>query len=495
LTKQSPPPTNQLTRAIFKNTIFITFGGIALKLVNFIFSLYIVRRLGDNRFGQYSVVIAFVSLFQIFAELGITQFSMREIAQDRSKTERLFWNVLALRFLLALLAIPCISLAAVGSHYSNELILGIMLYTCTFLFAAFEAPLTMVLTAYERFDYATGMTILEQITFAILGTVFLLTGKGFLWLIVAGMISFLPGILLGWFAVSKHRLLKFKIEISPRYWPTLLRSSLPFGIITLTLTIAYGIDAVMLKMFWSDEVVGWYKVSYGLVFSIMFLIRGFKEAMVPSLSRTFVDDPEQVEKWYFRTVKVIIMLALPIAVGGMMVAFPLVEFLLTPDYFPHSAIALRILIWDVPFLMFTAFCGNMATVTKQEKQAAYIYAINALANVILNLITIPRYGYVAASIVTVLTDIIGAVQFHFLLSRQLRLPNLRSVGLRVGLAAALMGLVLWAAQDLHVLLLIPLGGVVYAILVVAMGVFDEYEWELITRLLRKVHISIPLKNS
>ena len=453
-----------------------------------------MRQLGDDRFGQYAVVLAFVGLFQIMAELGISQYAMREIAQNRAKTEALFWNVVAVRFILALLVLPIIPLAAAASSYSPELVLGVFLYTSTFLLAAIEAPVQMILTAYERFDYVTGMTVIGQICFALIGAAFLLSGQGFLWLIGASLLSFFPRIALGLWAIRKHNLVKFNFAFAPRSWPALIRAGLPFGIITLTLTIAFSIDAVMLKMFWEDQVVGWYKVAYELIFSIMFITRGFKEAMVPSLSRAYVDDPKQVERWYYRTVKVILLISLPIAVGGMMIAHPLIRFLLTPDYYPNSAIALQILIWDVPFLMFSAFCGNMATVTKQEKQAAVIYTINAIANIVLNLLTIPRFGYVAASVVTVATDLIGAIQFHLLLSQKLHLPDLRSVGARVALASTLMGVILWLATGLHVILLIPLGGIIYAFGVLALRLLDQEEWGLIFRILRKLRIPVPVKN-
>jgi O-antigen/teichoic acid export membrane protein len=136
--------------------------------------------------------------------------------------------------------------------------------------------------------------------------------------------------------------------------------------------------------------------------------------------------------------------------------------------------------------MYSAFCGNMTTVVKQERAAARIYTINAVANVALNALFIPRYGYVAASVVTVVTDAIGAFQFHLLLSRKLKLPNMLTVMVRVAAAATLMGLALGLANRLHLLILIPLGAAVYGGLVLALRLLDEEEWGLIRKILRKV---------
>ena len=105
-------------------------------------------------------------------------------------------------------------------------------------------------------------------------------------------------------------------------------------------------------------------------------------------------------------------------------------------------------------LVFTSFCGNMTTIISEERAAARIYTINTVANVILNLYAIPRFGLVGAALVTVITDFIGALQFHFLLKPKLHLPNMTWMFLRVLIASVLMGVVVRLAGDLNLFLLI-----------------------------------------
>lgn len=490
--KDQPRPG--LGRTIFKNAAFVTMGEVVLKVLTFLFGVYVVRQLGDERFGQYSIVLAFVGLFQIFAELGMTQYVMREIAQDRSKTQLLFWNLVAVRTLLAILGIVGITLAAVIAGYSSELVLGIFVYTCGFLLFALLAPLTTVLTANERLDYVTGLTILGRLIFVVVGAILLFSGHGFISLIVASLIGAPLQIGLAIWAIRHHHMATLSIQIEPHTWLHLIRSGLPFGIISLTLTIAFSIDTLMLEMYMPECAVGWYNVAYNLVFSLMFFVSGFNEAIVPSLSRTFVEDATHVERWYHRYVKFIMVLSLPIAVGGMLVAFPLIRFLYTDEFLP-SALALQILIWDVPLLMFTSFCGNMTTIINEERAAARIYGINAAANVILNLYTIPRFGVVGAALVTVVTDLIGALQFYFLLRRKLHLPDMKPIFMRVMIASALMGIVVKLADALNLFLAIGLGAAVYCGLVLALRLLDDTEWAMILRLLRRRDDSQPVEKT
>jgi O-antigen/teichoic acid export membrane protein len=477
-------------RTIFKNAAFVTLGEVILKAMAFLFNIYVVRQLGDGRFGQYSIVLAYVGLFQIFAELGMTQYVMREIAQDRSKTRSLFWNLVAVRFLLAILGIIGITLSAVFVGYSQELVLGILIYTFTFLLSAFLVPLTTVLTANERLDYVTGLNIFGRLAFMVLGSIFLFSGWGFISLIIANLIGAPLQIGLAIWAVRRNRMVTLSFHIEPRTWPRLIRSGLPFGIISLMLTIAFSIDTVMLSRYRLDQEVGWYNVAYNLVFSLMFFIGGFNEAIVPSLSRTYVNDPAHVERWYHRSVKFIAILSMPIAVGGLLVAFPLIRFLYTDEFLP-SAPALQVLIWDVPLVIFTSFCGNMTTIISEERAAARVYAINTVANVILNWYAIPRYGIMGAAVVTVVTDVIGALQFYFLLRHKLNLPEMRPVFVRVLIASLLMGGAVKLAGDLHLFTLIALGAVAYGGLVLALRLIDDTEWALVLRLIRRRGDSQP----
>jgi O-antigen/teichoic acid export membrane protein len=477
-------PRQGLGRIIFKNAAFGTLGSIALKVISFLFNVYVVRWLGGQRYGQYTIVLGYVGLFQIFLELGMTRYVMREIAQDRSKTHLLFWNLVALRFLLALVGIVVITLGAVIIGYSRELILGIAIYTCTFLLSAFLEPLKEVLRANERFDYVTGLIVLGRIVFMVLGVLFLFGWLSFISLIAADLLALPIQIGVGIWLVKRNHLLPFSPHIRLQTWPTLIRAGLPFGIISLMLTISFSIDTVMLSMYQPEQVVGWYNVAYNLVFSLMFFVGGFYDAIVPSLARTYVDEPEQVQRWYHYSVRAMFRVSLPIAVGGLLVAFPLIRFLYGEEFLP-SALGLQILIWDVPLLMFTGFCGNMTTIISEERAAARIYTINAISNIILNAYAIPRFGLVGAALVTVVTDLIGLLQFHFLLRNKLRPPDTTWVLVRMLAASALMGGVVWFARDLHLFIQVGLGAAVYGGLVLAFRLLDDREWAVIWSVLRK----------
>lgn len=315
-----------MKRIVAKNALVITLGSLALKAINFIYNTAVIRQLGDDRFGQLSMVTAFVGLFSIFAELGVSQYVMREIAQRPEKTKLLFWNLIALRLTLAIIGVIGITAMAAVFGFREQLLLGVLLYTLTFIYSAFLAPLDTLVVAAERFEYQTAMLVVGQIATVLLGAVVLINNWGFVALIAVGLLAMFPPIFVGVWAARRHRLVSRPISIAPQLWPGLIRAGLPFGVISLALTIAFSIDSVMLSRWNPPEVVGWYNAAYQLAKSLLFLFSGFSVAIVPTLSKAYVHEPETVARWYYRSVRVILLLGLPIVVGGMIVAYPLIHF-------------------------------------------------------------------------------------------------------------------------------------------------------------------------
>ncbi len=483
MTETDSQPKHSLVQTIFANTIFVTVGNLALRALNFLFMILVVRKLGDARYGQYSVVLAFVGLFQIFAELGISQYVMRESARDKTNALRYFWNLVVLRLILAVVNVGFITLVGSQMGYSDEIVQGIFIYTLIFLLSALDGPLNDLFQAYERMGLMSLLTIVGQVAFMILGAIFLFSGLSYIWLVAAGLFSMFPRIGLGlWLAIRFH-MLPPKFSINPRLWWHMILAGLPFGVISLTMTIDASIDTLMLKHFETDQIVGWYNVAHHFIFSLLSITRGFRSAIVPSLARTYKGDPTTVREWFYRSAKFSWLFSIPVAVGGFLVANRLMVFLYKEAFAP-SGLALQILIWDYPLRMYSSLCSQMATVIQVEKKAAGINVINAVANVILNFIFIPKFGLVGAALVSVITDLISALQFHFLMRGRLAprstLPDL----LRILAASAVMGTGVWLAGSLHVLLAIGVGVVVLIPAVLLFRVLDADEWQWIGRGLR-----------
>jgi O-antigen/teichoic acid export membrane protein len=450
-----------LRRIIVRNTLAVTAGSWLAKAVNFSFNVFTVRLLGEAGLGHYATVVAFVGLFGVFFELGMSQYVERTIAQDRTRTLVLFWNLVLLRLILAVLGVAVTTSIAFFMGYQGMLVLGVALYSATFLLAAFLTPLTVLLTANERFDLSTMIQFVGQFLTAVLGLVLLRLGAGFIGLICSGLVVMPIQIALCSGLIRRYQLGNVPFQISLASWPAFIRASLPFGLTSLALTFNFSVDTIILSLFYAASVVGWYNAAYRLVFNLVSLASGFYRAITPSLAREHVHNPTKAQAWARVSLQGLLLFALPIAVGTSLLAPRLVTLLYGASYAPTGK-ALMVIAWDVPLLMLTALLGNVTTAMGLERAATRIYLCTAGLNVVLNLLCIPRFGLLAAATVTVFTDSIAAIWFCRLLAAPLELRQIRSSVLRAGYAVTLMGVLVWLMQPFALPLVIVAGALSYA---------------------------------
>ncbi len=470
---------------VARNTIFGVGAQITLRGLAFVFNIFVVNRLGDSSYGQYSTVLAWTGIFAFLGDMGIAQYMSREIARDREKSLALFWDVAALRFVLAVLATVVTVVGAILASYSRELVLAIALLSSTYFIQAVLTPLGGIITGYERIDIASALVVLGQILFYGLATALLLYSPNYLWLVVASIANLPILTAVAAWVVVRNRMKPPPFKLNPSTWLALMRFGLPFALIQVSLTFAFRFDTLILEKSFSDDVVGWYNAAYTLTRSLMIFTAAFSVSLVPTLAREYVLNPQSIRPWYFRSVKFIALTGLPLAVGGSLLADKIILALYGTD-FAYAILAFAILIWDTPLLMYTSICGNFTTAMKIEAKAAWVYGGMGLLNIFLNLLMIPRYGILAASVVTVATEFAGTVLFYRIFRRELG-PGLGfSSMLRMALALLLMGLVVFAARGIHILLLIGLGAGVYILLIWLLRVLTPEEYALLAGSLKRL---------
>lgn len=435
------PPRRSAGRTIARNALFGFAAQTLVRVFSFLFQILIVRTLGGEQVGQYGIVLSWTTLFAVLGDLGITQYLAREIARDARKSSELFWDVVLLRGILAVVAAVVTTLGAVWRGYSPEIVLGVALYTLTYFLSAILVPLSSIIYGNERVDITSLFEVIAQVIFIIVGTLFLVAGLSFVWLVIASFISFPILIGMSLWVIRRNNFGPPRFSYNPRLWSGIVWAGLPFAFIQLALSLSFHVDTIILSGYVSELHVGWYSIAYGLSMNFVSFTRAFNAAVLPTLARQHANAPETVPPWYYRSVKMMVFIGLPIAIGGMMLAQHAIGFLYEPVNLP-AAIAFAIIIWDVPLLMYTAFCGNLTTSIKQERVSMRIYVSLAIFNLIINFILVPSFGIVGSAFATVLTDGFGAMQFYFFFRKTFGQGLGLKYMLRLVLAGVVMGLVI-----------------------------------------------------
>ena len=467
---------------VFKNSAFGLAGQLAIKLLSFGFSVLVVRHLGADSFGQYSAVLAFGAVFVFLGDMGLSPYTVRQVARLREAREggrsrgELYGNVLALRLVLSVAAAMLVIGAAVVTGRPQVMVGAIALGALGLIMYAVQGSSEAVLVGFERVDLSVGTRVLNQLVFVVAGGAALWLGLGYYGLVIASLLGIALMTYSCWLGVRKLGVHPWRPDW--RNWPPLLKSALPFGVIAFTLGLSYKFDIVLLNIYRGDAETGYYSSAYNLIFSAVVLSNVLNVALYPSLARQAVVQPWSLPRIYERALRYLMMVALPIAAGGFVLADQLVLFLFTSDYLP-AVPALQIVIWAVPLMYASEFLGYIVVVRGEERRVASAIVVSTGFNVVLNLLLVPRFGYLAAAAMTVVTEAVLVCQYVWLLRHLLARLDLGRSLLRPLVATSLMAVLAITLRGLPLLFNVTLAAVSYLAALVLLRAAGRDEWRFL----------------
>jgi O-antigen/teichoic acid export membrane protein len=85
---------------IAKNTGVLLASQIASYILGLFFIMYTARYLGAEGLGILSFALAFTGIFGVFADLGLSTLTIREVARDKSLAGKYLGNVAVMKVIL-----------------------------------------------------------------------------------------------------------------------------------------------------------------------------------------------------------------------------------------------------------------------------------------------------------------------------------------------------------------------------------------------------------
>ena len=474
-------PNKGLPAIVLRNSFFGIAGQLTIKVLSVLFSILVVRRLGDVGYGKYSFILAYVAIFAIFSQMGLGPYTVREIAKDRSQTRFLFWNTITLRLILSVITIILTTVSAHLLGYSPSIVIGVFIASLGLLLQAVQRPFNGIMVGNERLDYQATVQVAKQLVFVVLGAVLLFQGGRYLGLLIASLGGVAVMTILSATIILRRYDVGFA-AIQPRRWARLLRASIPFGVVGLATMTSYKIDTVFLSFFHGDAVVGWYAAPYNLIMMLMIISHSINQSLYPSLTRRYTEDAGTIDRVFGRVVKYLLIISLPIAVGATILARPIVSALYG-EAFSRSALALQVLVWVLPAMFLTDLFGHTAMAMDNERGVARVNAVSGVFNVALNLLLIPSYGLVGAAVTTVLTELVEIAQYCFLLRPEMTSVSVKDTLGRPLAASAIMSALVWITRGGNLLVTILAAMTVYGVCLLLTRAVDHAETRFVGDLL------------
>jgi len=448
---------------IAKNTAVLLAATIISKVLSFFYVMYTARYLGAEGFGILSFALAFTGIFGVFSDLGLGQLTVREVARDKSLAKKYLNNISVMKAILVTITFALIAIVINLLGYPEQTIKVVYLISLSVVSNSFTGMFYSIFRAFEKMEYQSLGQILNSILM-LAGALFAISQR-FSVIGFASIYFIVSVIVFGYsFAVFVWKFSLPKIEVDWNFWKSTIKEALPFGLSTIFVTIYYWIDTVMLSLMKGDMVVGWYNAAYRLIIILLFIPSILNMSIFPVMSRFYVTSKDALRVAYEKYFKYMAIIGIPIGVGTTLLADRIILLIFGTEY-THSIIALQILVWSSVFIFLSGAFTRLLESSNRQIITMKVTAINALANIILNLILIPWFSYVGASIATVITEF-SALAFGVIICSNLGygLHKKYIVSLmKIIVSSLLMGVFIIYLKDLNLLLLVIVSAIFYFI--------------------------------
>ncbi len=489
-----------IARKILSNTAWQIFGKVLVALLGLAVVKISTSYLSVDGYGQYIVVYEFLAFFGIAADLGLFTIAVKEMSEDEDNIPKIIGNILSLRTILVIATmLLAVATAFLIPKYQGSLIpLGVAIASLTVFITILNGTITSVLQAKLQMHWSSITTVIGKI----ISLAFMIyvvfwgfpddTTIGFHMLLVAGVIGNLVMLISTAHFVRKITPLTYRFDL--KLWKAILKKSLPYGLALILNTIYFRIDSLLISFIRGSGEVGIYGVAMKMLEHFSILPLYFMNSVLPVLTKKIKENTDRYKQVISYAFDFLAAMSVPMVVGGVILAYPIIFIISTPEFlsrlsegFYGSDVALQILIFALLFQFLNVLFAFILIALDKQAKLLYINAIGAAFNIIANLLIIPSFGFRGAAITSVLSELIILVATYVTARKYLKFKiSLKNFG-KIIISALTMGAVIHFLQPItyqyiqnwNVLLLIPIGILVYAAMLFATKTVDKEMLQLL----------------
>ena len=453
---------------IAKNTSYLTLALIIQKVISFSYFVILARYLGLEALGQYYTAISFTTIFAIFIDLGFANTLTREVAKDQSRASEWLRSVLSMKLWLAA-GTMILALAVALFAYDFNLVVLIAVSSLSMVFDSFTNTFYAVIRGFHNLKFESIASVLFQIIVLIGGYIALQAG----WplaallgaLVLASLFNFVFSAL-----IVRNRL---HLSLRPCWNVIKVRQvfsiSWPFALYNVFQRLYTYLDSLLLGFIAGFGQVGLYQIAFKIIVALQFLPNAFTASLYPAMSAYWQNNRDQLKVSLERAINYLIIISLPIIFGVFSLADKIVPLFKAGE---EAILPLRISIIALFFIFLNFPVGSLLNACDRQRRNTTNMGIVTLVSVILNIILIPRFQAVGASVTVLISNalmlILGIIATKGIIVYQPQ-KNLKIL-FKCLIAASIMSLAVFIFKPyLNVYVAVIIGAVAYLGVLIALG--------------------------
>jgi O-antigen/teichoic acid export membrane protein len=408
------------------NTLVLMAGQIVQRLLALSTTVLVVRYLGPEHYGQLTFVITLVTLGSVFWDFGLNTLITKEVAGNTDLIAAHSGGAILIKSGLMIPVAAAMAFYLSISGYPSDALIAFGLFAAGTFLSNLTGVFHAVFFALHQMEYSAALDTLRGVVFFILisATLFFSPDSKDLVRVVACYFAVFVLTSAIVTIIFVNRFGRPRFSTSFQDYLRLGKAAVPFVLTSMVNLILFRIDHLMISKLAGDFALG----LYGAVYTIFEVIISFFPMIImtstfPVLAECFKNDRQRMAEIFNMLLKYFIVLSLPMSVGLILLREDIVWALYGSDYSSASSL-LGILGACVWIFFLTTLISWTLTAADRQKIVFASNLIVMLANIVLNLLFIPRYGAQAAAAATLACEgfqliLMGSVlrtimPFHFM---------------------------------------------------------------------------------
>ena len=438
-------------RRVASNTAVMMTGQVLSLLMNLFVMILIARSLGEEGFGLFSFVIAYVGIVSVVGDFGIGPILIRELSRGTFPKEKILGASIVLRTVLTIIAIGLMNITAILMGYSFELIVLTNIIMANIFFSAklpiYRGMFESIYKANLRMHVPVMYSFLDSALLLAL-SVFLIDEKTSL-VAVAMIYTFsnVPGFFL--LVYSSLKQLKPSFRIEKKVVTFVLRESYPLALYVVFMAIYDKIDILVLKGLSGDFATGVYAASKRLAMPLIFIPTAIVTSLYPLMSRYYHESKEKLNFVYSIGMKILALIGSGIGVFVLFRSDEIISFLYGGKFL-SADVPLAILVWAQMFIFLSFFQVDYNIAVQRQRINLWYAIVLSVTNVVLSVILIRFWAETGAAVAKLVSVCIGFILITAKTAVTLKFSFSSFFG-KVVIVISLSSLLVWTLRDVNLI--------------------------------------------
>lgn len=361
-----------------------------------------------REYGLYFTLFNFAFLFQILNDFGLQNFNNRHLAQHRHLLAKYFPAFLSLKFLLGILYLTVVLIAAKLTNYPDTYFHLLSIIGINWVLMSLVLYLRSNVSGLGWYRTDSLLSVLDR-SLMILVCGFLLWVPAWKeafqieWFVYAQTFTLSLTALIA-FAIISREMRHWKFRLRLVYLILILKKSYPYALVVFLMTVYTRIDGVMIERLLPDGThqAGIYAMAYRLLDAANmfgFMIAGL---LLPMFAR-MLQDKQAVFSLLNLSFRIVWMVSIGLALSVFFFRGPIMEGLYVEGD-AYSSDILGYLILSFIAASGTYIHGTLLTANGNLLKMNLVFVVGVVLNVLLNWWLIPEMQALGAAVATCITQ-------------------------------------------------------------------------------------------